>query len=150
MKKCAVVVCNEDKVNPVNFKWMWGEDDLPVVDQYTYLGVEMSKDYSWDAHVAKVIGKGKSQVGKMDAILTLDTRIKICILMNVVVPKLECAGGLWKGNVKFVKQLETVQMTAAKKVIECSSTTSNTVLRAELEMLPLKTNSDVRKVEVAS
>ena len=24
--KCAVVVCNEDKVNPVTFKWMWGED----------------------------------------------------------------------------------------------------------------------------
>ena len=36
-------------------------------------------DYSWDAHIAKVLGKGKSQVGKMDAILTephLDTRIK--------------------------------------------------------------------------
>ena len=30
---CAVVVCNEDKVNPVNFKWKWGEDELPIVDQ---------------------------------------------------------------------------------------------------------------------
>ena len=25
-KKCAVVVCNEDKVTPVNFKWKWGEE----------------------------------------------------------------------------------------------------------------------------
>ena len=36
VKKCAVVVvvvvCKEDKVNPVNFKWKWGEDDLPIVD----------------------------------------------------------------------------------------------------------------------
>ena len=39
-KKCAVVVCNEDKVNPAIFKWMWGEDELPIADQYTYLGVE--------------------------------------------------------------------------------------------------------------
>ena len=64
----------------------------------------------------KEIGKGKSQVGKMDAILTdphLDTRIKICILMNVIVPKLEYAGEVWEGNAKFVKQLETVQMTTA-------------------------------------
>ena len=40
VKKCAVVVCNEDKVNPVNFKWKWGKDELPIVDQYTYLSVE--------------------------------------------------------------------------------------------------------------
>ena len=34
----------------------------------------------------------------MDAILTdphLDTRIKICILMNVIVPKLGYAGEVW-------------------------------------------------------
>ena len=89
VKKCAVVVCNEDKVNPVTFKWKWGEDELPIADQYTYLGVEISKEWSWDAHIAKVIGKGKAHVGKMDAILTdshLDTRIKRCILMNVIVP----------------------------------------------------------------
>ena len=54
----------------------------------------------------------------MDAILTgshHDIRIKKCILMNVIVPKLEYAGEVWGGNV--VKQLETVQMTAAKKVL---------------------------------
>lgn len=150
VKKCAVVVCNEDKENPVTFKWKWGEDELPIVDQYTYLGVEISKDCSWDTHIAKVIGKGKAHVGKMDAILTdshLDTRIKRCILMNVIVPKLEYAGEVWEGNAKLVKQLETVQMTAAKKVLGCSSTTSNTVLRAELGMYPLKTNRDVRKLK---
>ena len=37
----------------------------------------------------KVIGKGKAHADKMDAIPTdshLDTRIKRCILMNVIVP----------------------------------------------------------------
>ena len=43
VKKCAVVVCNEDKVNPVTFKWQWGEHELPIADQCTYLGVEISK-----------------------------------------------------------------------------------------------------------
>ena len=51
VKKCAVVVCNEDKVHSVNFKWKWGEDKLPTADQYIYLGVEISKDCSWDAHI---------------------------------------------------------------------------------------------------
>ena len=57
VKKCAVVVCNEDKVNPVTFTWKWGENELPIADEYTYLGVDISKNCSWDAHTAKVIGK---------------------------------------------------------------------------------------------
>ena len=88
------------------------------------------KECSWDAHTAKVIGKGKTHVGKMDAILTdshLYARIKRCILMNVIVPKLEYAGEVWEGNAQLVKQLETVHMTAAKKVLGCSRTTCNTV-----------------------
>ena len=47
-------------------------------------------------------------------------------------------------NAKFAKQLETVQMTAAKIILGCPSTTSITVLRAELGMYPLKTNRDAR------
>ena len=109
VKMCAVVVCNEDKVDPVNVKWKWGEDDLPIVDQYTYLGVNISKNGYWDAHIAKVIRNGESNVGKMDAILTdshLDiNRIEICILMNVIVRKLECAGQVWEGDAKIVHQL---------------------------------------------
>ena len=56
----------------------------------------------------------------MDAILTdshLGSRIEVCILMNVIVPKLEYAGEMWEGNAKFVTKLETAQMTAAKKSI---------------------------------
>ena len=88
----------------------------------------------------------------MDVILRdshLDTRIKTCILMNVIVPKLEYAGEIWEGNVKLVKKLETVQMAAAKKILGCSKTTSNTALRAELGMYPLKTKQGHEEVEMA-
>ena len=66
--------------------------------------------------------------------------------MDAIVPKLEYAGEVWQGNAKFVEQLETVQMTAAKKILGYSSTTSNTVIRAEQGMCPLKTNRDARKL----
>ena len=42
INKCAV----EDEVCPVNFSWKW-EDDLSIVDQYTYSTLPllwMSKD----------------------------------------------------------------------------------------------------------
>ena len=69
------------------------------------------------------------------------------IMINVIVPKLEYAEVVWEGNAKLVKQLETVQMTAAKKVRGCSSTTSNATLSAERGMYPLKTNRDARKLK---
>ena len=43
VKKFGVAVCNEDKVNLVTFKWRWGEDELPIADQYTYFSVEISE-----------------------------------------------------------------------------------------------------------
>ena len=55
---------------------------------------------------------------------------------------------VWEGDTKLVKQLETVQMTAARKVLGCSSTTSNTVFRADMRMNPLKANRR-EKVEMA-
>ena len=81
----------------------------------------------------------------MDAILPgpdphLDTRIKRCMLMNVIVPNIDYAGEVWEGNAKFAQQLEAVQMTAAKLILGCASTTSNT-LRAELGMHAIKTNT---------
>ena len=65
---------------------MWIEHKLPIVDQYTYFGVDTSKDCSWDARIAKIIGKGKTHVGKIDVTLTdshLDHRINECVMSNV-------------------------------------------------------------------
>ena len=85
---------------------------MPIADQYTYLGAEISKTALGDARIAKVVGKGKAHVGKMDAILIdshLDciNRIIICTQLNVILPKPEYAGEVWEGNAKFVKQPET-------------------------------------------
>ena len=46
----------------------------------------------------------------MGAILTdshLDTRNKLCIMIDVIVPKLEYAGEVREWNAKSVKQLDT-------------------------------------------
>lgn len=101
---------------------------------YKYLGVGIPKDCSWGAHIPKVIGKARAHVGKMVAVQTdsaHDTRNNICILMSVIVPKLEYAGGVWEGVGKLVNQPATVRITAAK-IDQGYSGTKNTVVRAEL------------------
>ena len=87
--------------------------------------------------VSRCESLGKTEVGRMDVILSdshLDTGIKRCIPLNVIVPKLEHAGEVWEGNKKLADKLETVQMSTAKEILECSKTTSNTALRAKLGM----------------
>ena len=87
------------------------------------------------------IEKGKAQRGEMDVIIRdsyLDTRIEICILMNAIAPKLEYAGEVWEGSVELVEISETVPMAAAKKILECSRTTSSSALKAGLRMCPLE------------
>ena len=75
--------------------------------------------------MAYTIGKGTANVSKMYAILTDShhgSRTKVCVLINVVVPKLEYAGEIWEGNATLVKQLEAAQMTGAKNMLVCSRT----------------------------
>ena len=68
VNKCAVLVCSEDEKKPVEYKGKWGGEELPFVDQSTYLRVEISKSWSWDAHISKVIQKGKAKLGRMGVI----------------------------------------------------------------------------------
>ncbi|CAB1105719.1 unnamed protein product [Ectocarpus sp. CCAP 1310/34] len=53
VKKSAVMVCNENKEEPVEHRWKWEIEEIAVVDQYTYLGVEIAKDCSRNAHMFK-------------------------------------------------------------------------------------------------
>ena len=50
----------ENEVNPVPFDWKWGENEFSIVVQYTYLGVEVSKDCSRDAPITKRNRTGSS------------------------------------------------------------------------------------------
>ena len=80
--------------------------------QWSYIGVEIAKDCSWNAHMSKVAEKGKARAGKVHPILAnrhLDTCIKLTVLKSVFVPPIEYAGEVWEGNMKVVKELEAAQ-----------------------------------------
>ncbi|CAB1110718.1 unnamed protein product [Ectocarpus sp. CCAP 1310/34] len=141
--------CNADREEPVEHIWKWGIEEIAVVDQYTYLGVEIAKDCSWNAHMSNVAERGKTRAGKLHPILAnrhLDTRIKLTVLKSVIVPPLEYAGEVWEGNKKVVKELEAAQMKAAKTILGCSRRTSNAAVRAELGIQSLRSGRDARKL----
>ena len=103
-----------------------------------YLGVDISKDCSWDAHIYGAIVKGDADIGGVDVILRdshLDSSIMKYVLINVMVPKVENAE-VWEGNAKLVKTMETLQMAAAEKTIECSKSTSKYGIESRVRNAP--------------
>ena len=112
VNNCALLVCNVDKTNLVEFEWKWGETEPPILDQYTYLGVAIQDktNCSWDAHINRVMGKGKAQVGGMYMILRiLASRNEDCdmYLDEHVCTKVVICRRTWEGNMKL-KKMETL------------------------------------------
>ena len=119
VKMCAVVICYEDNENPVTIKWKRGKrriaDCRPIyVPRRRNPKILLLRC----THSVVSSGKGSTHVDMMNAILSdlhLDTRIQVCTMLNVIVPKLQHTE-VWEANAKSVTQLETVHMTAAKKM----------------------------------
>ena len=58
---------------------MLGEEPLPVVDKYKYLGVMLATDCTWHAHVEHVVAKATKASYAMGSVLhnrKLDTEIR--------------------------------------------------------------------------
>ena len=62
VKTCAVLICDEDNENPVTPQMEVGKNtNVSIVDQHTYVPrCGNLEDCSWGAHIAKVLGQGKS------------------------------------------------------------------------------------------
>lgn len=52
-KEVCVIVSDESKVEEVDLKWKCGDEELPRVNQATYLCVKVSKDCKWDMYIWK-------------------------------------------------------------------------------------------------
>ncbi|CAB1111402.1 unnamed protein product [Ectocarpus sp. CCAP 1310/34] len=130
VKKSAVMVCNDHREEPVEHRWKWEIDETAVVEQYTYLGVEIEK-----TPLHPILANGH-----------LGTRIKLTVLKSVIVPPPEYTGDVWEGNQKVVKEVEAVQMKTAKNILGCFRRTSNSAVRAELGIQSLRSGRDARKL----
>ena len=124
VNKSAVLVFGKDKVKG---KWNWGDHVLPIVSNYTYLGVNFSYNGAWDTHIKKLIQNGKQTVNQLNSIIS-NRYINVsarCMLLSVLRPSLEYGSEVWEGNKSQAASLESIMLGGAKRVRGCSSKTSN-------------------------
>ena len=60
-KKCHCSIFKNRK--RISGKWVWGDESLPILDSYCYLGVQFSSDGSWDKHIISLIMRNRQKLG---------------------------------------------------------------------------------------
>ena len=139
VKKSAVVIFS--KLGNFLGKWVWGQESLPVLDSYCYLGIEFSSNGSWDKHIKSLIICNKQKLGGLYHVLhnfALDLRTRRHIFMAVLQPSLEYGCEVWNANKCQARALESIQLSSCKYILGCSVTTSDEPVHEDLGLETLK------------
>ena len=62
VSKSAVVVFARELVEG---SWNWGEQALPRLSKYTYLGVYFTSNGAWDEHVKRVLQNARKKISQV-------------------------------------------------------------------------------------
>ena len=97
VSKGAVMVFTKGVVDSTCM-WKWGEQDLPRVSNYTYLGIEFSSNGAWDKHIKKVVDSGRKKLNQIHSVLS-NRDINLTARKAVAVVCSQTYTGIWERGV---------------------------------------------------
>ena len=148
VSKSAVMVFARDAVEG---DWKWGENSLPKVCKYTYLGIDFQCNGAWDAHIKRVVENGRKKVNQLHSVISnrgVNLSARRLLLLSVVRPTLEYGSEVWEGNKSQTAALESVMLGGAKRILGCSSKTCNEAVRGDMGLETLQGRRDKSKLKV--
>ena len=122
----------------VKGKWNLGDHVLQLLATIaTYLGVDFSYNGAWDTHIKKLIQTCKQRVTQLNSIISnryINLSARRMLLLSVLRPSLEYLYGseVWEGNKSQAAALESIMLGGAKRVLGCSSKTSNKAIWGDM------------------
>ena len=146
--ECGVLLCgpvpDEDRTRP----FMWGDQEIPIVEVYTHPGVLVSTDGSQVAHFQRIIKQGTARVAAMKPLSTdahLAMHIKRLLMLTALRLCLEFASGVLIWSRVHCRALESVQLKAARLVLGCPTLTASEAVRGDLSLL--SSHRDIAKLK---
>ena len=113
--KCNIIRVTRSK-NPIMFNYQLRGHQLEVVTDAKYLGVTISHDLRWDAHIRNVANTANRTLGFLKRNLRISSpKIKEMAYNSLVRPQLEYASSVWDPHtIKGANKVEMVQRRAAR------------------------------------
>ena len=113
--KCKIVTISH-KNNPLQRKYVFCGVKLEQVDSFPYLGVTISNQLKWSAHVSMTAAKANKSLGTIQRNLwNCPKNVKEIAYTSLVRPKLEYTSAAWDPFLKKdISALERVQRKTAR------------------------------------
>ena len=115
--KCSVLTITK-KNTPIKSTYTIGGQALEQVDHHPYLGVELSKNLSWDHQINQTVSKAQKALNLLRRNITQCSQItKERTYKALVRPTIEYASSVWDPfQASHISKLEAVQRKAARFV----------------------------------
>jgi hypothetical protein len=132
-KKSEVVVFGMKRA-PRNIVWKLGEHVVKQVNQYKYLGMELTRTLNWNSYIKRIVSKAKRNMtqalgmGISGGFMTV--RMACTVWKSLVRSVLEYGCEVW-GD-KRRDDIEELQVEMGKRILRCGSRMSAEVVRGEL------------------
>lgn len=113
--KCKVVTFSRRR-NPLSYSYSINNISLEASPSYKYLGVTLTKDLSWNAHITNVISSSNKSLGFLKRHLKQAPKhVRLLAYQTIIRPKLEYACAVWSPHQTYLSNaLETVQNRAVR------------------------------------
>ena len=114
--------------------------EIPVVNQYTYLGVEFSSVCKWHTHIQTLANKAKAKLARVTSLFccpSIDIGVKRTVFAQAIRPSLEYCADVWVENTSQEKMIEVIQLGALQQAIGASSKTANKAVHKDLGLASL-------------
>ena len=116
---------------------------------YYYQDYYFSYNGAWDTHIKKLIQNGKQKVNQLNSIISnryINLSARRMLLLSVLRPSLEYGSEVWESNKSQAASLESIMLGGAKRVLGCSSKTSNKAIWGDMGLECLQGRRDKRSL----
>ena len=124
--KCQVISITKRR-NTIDYVYTLHGHTLEHVKEAKYLGINITNDLKWSAHINNIIGKASKSLGFLKRNLQINQpKLKEQAYKSLVRPHLEYSSTIWDPSTKTdIEKLEMVQRRSARFVLNRYRNTSS-------------------------
>lgn len=152
IQKCGIMVVGGDQARLIRKpeRWKLGVQTIPIVEEYTYLGINFHRDLLTSSMMRGRLGGARELVRKMAPFMlhaSIPAPMKVAVIKAIVHPRLMFGAEVYGMNKRITRAMQKYLNQICKMAIGVrgSSPISNVALWRELDMPPVCASAAARR-----